>query len=100
MMARASELLIDDVVFRIGAELRRSEKEVRKECDGLRKNWVTTLHDWKLLSEERKNALSLPLMLNCKIQQFVSHNLPVLGYYYFIHTFQSIFFIISKTYQF
>lgn len=77
MMARASELLIDDVVFRIGAELRRSEKEVRKECDGLRKNWVTTLHDWKLLSEERKNALSLPLMLNCKIQQFVSHNLPV-----------------------
>ena len=41
MMARVSEVILDDIVFRIGVELRRSEKGVLKECHSLRENWET-----------------------------------------------------------
>ena len=72
LMGKAKEIKLEELVVKIGHDLNRSEHDIQKECDKLKKHWIVTLYDWLSLSEERRNLVGLPVMLNTKLEQLIS----------------------------
>jgi len=68
VMIRATDVLVDDIAFQIGIEMRRSEKMIVQECKRLRENWFASLRKWNLFSTQQTSYLppTLPFMPTCR----------------------------------